>query len=150
MRTVRVAAAVPLGPEAAVALWRDPRRWPAFVEGLRRISEQSPEWPAEGARVVWESGAPGRGRVTEKVASSSPTRFATHVYEERLAGRQTFEALEDQRGSRIELSLEYELTGGGPLRGLTDVLFVRRAVRDALARTLRRFAVEAEEEAGLR
>jgi hypothetical protein len=33
---------------------------------------------------------------------------------------------------------------------VADVLFVRRALRDALRRTLRRFAVEAEEEAGLR
>ena len=150
MSSVRVAAAVPLGPEAAVALWSDPRRWPAFVEGLDRIVEQSPDWPAEGARLVWESGGPGRGRVTEKVAASSPTRFATHVYEQRLAGLQAFEALEDARGSRIELSLDYELAGAGPLRAVTDALFVRRAVRDALARTLRRFVIEAEEEAGLR
>jgi Polyketide cyclase / dehydrase and lipid transport len=150
VRTVKVAAAVPLGPEAAVALWRDLRRWPAFVEGLRRIERQSQEWPAEGAKVTWESGAPGRGRVTEKVAGSSPTRLATEVFEDRLVGVQTFEAFEEGAGSRIELRFEYELARTGPLRGLTDVLFIRRALRDALARTLRRFAVEAEEEAGLR
>lgn len=147
MSTVEVAAAVPLGPEAAVALWRDPSRWPAFVEGLRRIGEQSPEWPDEGASVVWESGAPGRGRVTETVAGSAPTRFATRVVEDRLAGLQSFEAREHESGSRIELILEYELTASGPLRGITDALFVRRALRDALARTLRQFAVEAEREA---
>ena len=33
---------------------------------------------------------------------------------------------------------------------VTDMLFIRRALRDSLERTLRRFAVEAEEEAGLR
>ena len=32
---------------------------------------------------------------------------------------------------------------------MTDLLFIRRALRDALGRTLRRFAVEAEDEAGL-
>ena len=50
----------------------------------------------------------------------------------------------------MQLSLEYELTSESPLRGLTDVLFIRRALRDALTRTLRRFALEAQEQAGLR
>ncbi len=50
----------------------------------------------------------------------------------------------------MELSLEYTLTRYGPLNALADVLFMRRALRDSLARTVRRFAVEAEEEAGLR
>jgi hypothetical protein len=51
--------------------------------------------------------------------------------------------------SEVELSLEYELARYGPLRGLADALFIRRALRDALRRTLYRFAVEAEEEARL-
>jgi hypothetical protein len=50
----------------------------------------------------------------------------------------------------VSLRLEYELTKDGPLSALADVLFIRRAVRDALGRTLRRYAVEAEEERGLR
>jgi hypothetical protein len=33
---------------------------------------------------------------------------------------------------------------------VADALFIRRALRDALRRTVGRFAVEAEEEAGLR
>ena len=53
-------------------------------------------------------------------------------------------------GSVVEVALEYELTGGGPFRALADAIFIRRALRDALRRTLSRFAVEAEEEAGLR
>jgi hypothetical protein len=52
--------------------------------------------------------------------------------------------------SEVELSLEYELARYGPLRGLADALFIRRALRDALRRTLYRFAIEAEEEANLR
>jgi hypothetical protein len=53
-------------------------------------------------------------------------------------------------GAEVELSLEYTLTKYGPLSAVADAIFVRRALRDALARTLRRFAVEAEDEAGLR
>jgi hypothetical protein len=48
------------------------------------------------------------------------------------------------------LELEYELTGAGPLAALTDALFIRRALRDMLRRTVSRFAVEAQEEAALR
>ena len=51
--------------------------------------------------------------------------------------------------SEVELSLEYELARYGPLRGLADALYIRRALRDALRRTLYRFAIEAEEEARL-
>ena len=51
--------------------------------------------------------------------------------------------------AEVELSLEYELARYGPLRGLADALFIRRALRDALRRTLYRFAIEAEEEASL-
>jgi hypothetical protein len=37
----------------------------------------------------------------------------------------------------------------GPLRAVADFIFIRRALRDSLRRTLRRFAVEAAEEARL-
>ena len=58
-------------------------------------------------------------------------------------------------GTRIAVELDYRLapTGAlrsGPLGRLTDVLFIRRALRDMLRRTVERFAVEAEDEAGLR
>ena len=47
------------------------------------------------------------------------------------------------------LRLDYELSSGGPLRVVADALFIRRALRDSLRRTVHRFAVEAEEEASL-
>jgi hypothetical protein len=149
-RTARAATVVPLAPEGALALWTNVDRWAAFIEGFARTLEQSPEWPAKGARVVWESGPGGRGRVTEKVLEHGTGRFETRVNEEAFHGHQALSVSEDAEGSRVELTLEYELTKYGPLRAVADVLFIRRALRDALRRTLRRFAVEAEEEAGLR
>jgi hypothetical protein len=53
-------------------------------------------------------------------------------------------------GARVEIRLEYELSRYGPLRAVADRVFISRALRDSLRRTLGRFAVEAEEEAGLR
>jgi hypothetical protein len=149
-RTARAAAVVPLAPEGALALWTNLERWPSFVEGFARRLELSGEWPAEGARVVWESGPGGRGRVTEKVIEHGTGHFVTQVSEEALQGRQALSVSEDADGTRVELTLEYELTKYGPLRTVADVIFIRRALRDALRRTLRRFKVEAEDEAGLR
>ncbi len=150
MRTARAETTVALAAHDAVELWRDPRRWGTFVEGFARVVEVSPEWPAEGARVVWESGPSGRGRVTEKVVESGGRRFATRVFEEALTGTQRAAFVPADGGTRVELRLEYELSRYGALSAVADVLFIRRALRDALRRTLRRFAVEAEEEAGLR
>jgi hypothetical protein len=151
VRTARAQVDLALTPEAALRLWSDVSRWPSFMEGFARELERSPEWPAGGARVVWESTPAGRGRVTEKVVEGEgPDRFVTQVFEERLHGTQTFRVVESEAGSRAELALEYELTKYGPLRAVADVIFIRRAIRDSLRRTLSRFAVEAEEEAGLR
>jgi hypothetical protein len=149
-RSARATEQVALDPEPAVALWRDLQRWPSFVEGFARVLEQSGGWPSEGAKVVWESGTGGRGKVSEKVTENAAHAFATRVVEERLFGTQIFRAAPAEGGSRVEVVLEYELTSESPLRGVTDVLFIRRALRDSLTRTLRRYAVEAEEDAGLR
>jgi hypothetical protein len=151
MRSASAQTDVVLTPEAALRLWTDTDRWATFVEGFARTLERSPEWPAAGSRVVWESTPAGRGRVTEKVMEGEgPDRFVTVVFEERLSGTQTFRVVESEGGSRAELSLDYQLTKYGPLSGVADAIFIRRAIRDSLRRTLFRFAVEAEEEAGLR
>jgi hypothetical protein len=141
---------VALEPEPARELWSDTRRWVSFVEGFARVLEQDREWPGEGAKLVWESIPAGRGRVTERVKEASAMTFATEVFDDSLHGTQraAFAPFED--GTAVTVELEYELEKYGPLRALADVIFIRRALRDSLRRTLARFAVEAEEEAGLR
>jgi hypothetical protein len=42
----------------------------------------------------------------------------------------------------VTLSLEYSLKSRTPLTPVVDALFVRRAIRDSLGRTLARFAAE--------
>jgi len=151
MAATSAARHVELDPQAAWALWADVSRWPTFVEGFAHVIERSPDWPQQGAKLVWGSTPGGRGRVTEKVTASEPgSRLATQVFEEALAGMQlvTFGVAEDGR-TRVELRLDYKLTGAGMLRAVTDVLFIRRALGQALQRTLARFAAEAAEEAAL-
>jgi len=150
VRRASARAALPLTPPEVLRLWADVERWPSFVEGFARRLELTDEWPEPGGRVVWESTPDGRGRVTETITESAPDRFSTQVFEEALAGTQTLRALPASDGSEIELSLEYELVKYGPLRSVADALFIRRALRDMLRRTLFRFGVEAEEEARLR
>jgi Polyketide cyclase / dehydrase and lipid transport len=151
VRTARADAEVALTPEAALRLWTDLSRWASFIEGFARVVESDREWPARESRVIWESIPAGRGRVTEKVVEPPAAgSFATMVFEDRLAGRQTFHAVESAAGARVELALEYTLTRYGPLGAVADAIFIRRALRDSLRRTMARFAVEAQDEAGLR
>jgi hypothetical protein len=151
VRVARAQVDLVLTPEAALRLWSDTDRWPSFVEGFARLLERDPGWPRGGSKVAWESTPAGRGRVTEKVVEGEgPDRFVTQVFEERLHGTQTFRVVESEGGSRAELAMEYQLTKYGPLGAVADAIFIRRAIRDSLRRTLRRFSVEAEDEAGLR
>jgi hypothetical protein len=149
VRRASARAGLPLKPAEVLRLWSDVERWPSFVEGFARQLQLTGGWPEPGGRVVWESIPEGRGRVTETVTKSTSDRFSTQVFEEALMGTQTLRVLPADDGSEAELSLEYELARWGPLRGLADALFIRRALRDMLRRTLRRFAIEAEEEAHL-
>jgi len=151
MAATSAARRVDLDPARAWALWTDLARWPTFVEGFGHVTEQKGDWPSEGARVVWMSTPGGRGRVTEKVSAAQPgAAFATLVFEDALAGTQlaTFEPA-GEGSTRVELRLDYELAKGGAFRALADVLFIRRALNQALQRTLARFAAEAAEEASL-
>jgi hypothetical protein len=134
MAATSAARRVELDPPQAGGRGRAIRRWPTFVEGFGHVVERSEEWPAEGSKVVWTSTPGGRGRVTEKVVESEPgAALATRVFEDALAGTQraSFETAEDGR-TRVELRLDYELSAGGPLKAVADVLFIRRALNQAL------------------
>lgn len=147
MSRARETIDVPLPPARAEALWADVRRWPSFVEGFKRVVEQAGEWPQPGARVVWDSIPGGRGRVAETVREREPgRRLVTDVEDDAITGRHTIAFAPAGDGTLIELELEYELIHGGPLRTLANALFIRRAISDSLARTLRRYAAEAAED----
>jgi hypothetical protein len=136
-----------VGPlDAAERLWYDTSRWSAFIDGFARVVEATGAWPGPGSRVVWESTPAGRGRVVERVVDQRPgDGQEVRVEDPRLTGTQRigFSALEDS--VEIDLELEYQLVQGGPFGGIVDLLFVRRALRDSLRRTLERFALTLED-----
>jgi hypothetical protein len=143
MRRTRVALDLPGSVGEAEALWYDVERWPAFVDGFAHVVSRDGAWPAAGATLVWDSLPHGRGRVVERVVEHVAGQGQTAEIEDpRLRGTQTvaFEALDD--GVGVSLALEYALQQGGPLKAVIDALFIRRAIRDSLRRTLVRFGSE--------
>jgi hypothetical protein len=139
----------PVTPLVAQRLWVDTNRWPTFVDGFGHVVEIDASWPEPGSKVVWQSGPAGRGRVTERIRTYGDAAVETDVFDTQMSALQavSFAAAED--GCDVFLSLDYQLQTGGPLRKLTDVLFIRRALAMALERTLRRFSTEAGDEATL-
>ena len=150
MAVARATTYVPLPPGEAYALWTDVARWPTFVDGFARADRIDDSWPDKGAKLVWSGVPGGRGVVTERVVSATPpTRHEVNVFEEKLDGTQRTTFTADEDGTIVELELDYKVSVGGPLRPLVDILFIRRAQNDALARTLRRYTTEAAEQAAL-
>jgi len=138
---VRTVVEGPVG--AAEQLWYDPTRWPSFVDGFAHVVRVDEGWPAAGARSVWDSTPAGRGRVSERVIDHRPGEGQTLAVEDpRVHGTQEvrFSAVED--GTEVRLELVYELKERNPLTPLIDLLFIRRAMRDSLRRTLTRFRRE--------
>jgi hypothetical protein len=86
----------------------------------------------------------GRGRVVEHVLEyEAGVTQLVRIEDPALTGTQRVRFVAVARGCEIRLELAYDLKrdpGLGTV--LTDLFFVRRAVGDALRRTLRRFAVE--------
>jgi hypothetical protein len=144
MRTVAARRVLPGASVAeAEALWYDLRRWPAFVDGFANMGLWTGRWPRTDARVVWDSRPDGRGRVIEQVVAYEPGACQrVRVEDPRLHGEQTvrFAALDD--GCELIVELAYELKQPGFGGAITDLFFVRHALRASLRRTLERFAVE--------
>ena len=126
----------------AEALWYDPVRWAAWIDGFGHVVALPEGWPAEG-RLVWDSTPGGRGRVAETVtAYEARTGQTLAIEDSRLRGTQRVVFTPRPEAVKVTLALEYELKERAPLTPILDVLFVRREVAASLRRTLARFARE--------
>ena len=111
----------------AEAVWYDPVRWPAWIDGFAHVVELPEAWPAEG-RLVWDSTPDGRGRVLETVTAYEARAGQTLAVEDsRLRGTQRVDFTPGPDNVKITLSLDYELKERTPLTWLVDLLFVRRS-----------------------
>jgi uncharacterized membrane protein len=128
----------------AEELWYDSHRWAAWIDGFGHVAKLEGEWPKPGARLLWDSPPQGRGRVEERVTVyEARTGQTVAVEDAKLRGTQTV-AFEVASGDdvRVTLTLEYELKQTNVLTPLLDPLFIRRALRESLRRTLARFGHE--------
>ena len=145
MSTVRARVEIPGRRIAEVeALWYDRARWPAFVDGLKHVHAVEGGYPAVGSQVIWDSFPGGRGRVLERVAAYEPRGGQElDVEDESIRGRQRvrFAALGPSTVG-VELELEYALKQANAFTPVTDALFIRRAQRESLQRTLLRLRHE--------
>jgi hypothetical protein len=147
MGRVRARIDLPGQASAAEALWYDTRRWPAFVDGLKHVARVNGDWPRPGAEVVWDSHPGGRGRVLERVVEYEARRGqAVAVEDERIRGTQRVGFAPHEGGVAITLELDYALKDARLNFAPLDLLFIRRPQREALERTLRRFAAELRDE----
>ncbi len=145
MRTVVARQLLPgASVDDAARLWFDLTRWPSFVDGFGTMALWHGEWPQPDARVVWDSLRNGRGRCVEQVLEYEPgVTQLVRVEDPQMTGTQRVRFAAVDGGCVIGLELEYELKRDAGLGAvLADLFFVRRALGDALRRTLRRFAVE--------
>jgi hypothetical protein len=124
----------------AEELWYDPHRWAAWIDGFGHVAKLDGEWPQVGSRLLWDSRPKGRGRVAERVVAYEPRAGQRlEVEDERLTGVQSVEFEAEGDEVRVSLTLEYTLKERNPV---VDFLFIRRALRDSMRRTLTRFAHE--------
>lgn len=150
MGVARDRAVTALEPGPAFDLWIDTARWPAYVDGFGRLERRHERWPEPGATAVWQSRPGGRGTVTLKVVEiERPSRVVLQVFDDKLTGTETATFEADAGGSIVHVALDYELADGGPAKAVADWIFIRRALRDSIRRTLQRFAIEAAEDAAL-
>ncbi len=129
------------------AFYFEPRSWASWVDGFGSL-ERADGYPEGGGTLVWNSNPAGRGTVRERVLEHSPrTRHRIEFADPESSGELLSQFAVEGERTRVTLTMEYRLSARGPLSGLTDRLFVRGQIRQALQRTLLRFKHEAEEAA---
>jgi hypothetical protein len=127
----------------AEALWYDPVRWASWVDGFGHLVELGDDWPAAGARLVWDSPPGGRGRVAERVVRyEARTGQELEVEDERMQGTKRIAFAPSEDALTITLTLEYELKERHLLTWAVDFVSIRPALTASLRRTLERFARE--------
>ena len=147
MGRAKASISVPGRAADAEALWYDPHRWQAWIDGFGHVVSLSEGWPNRGAELVWESPPGGRGHVTERVVAYEMRLGQTlEVEDATMTGTQKVAFEPGPEAVEVTLSLEYRIKDRTPFTPVVDLLFVRRAMTDALRRTVTRFANERKAE----
>jgi len=140
---VQATVTVPGRVADAEELWYDPNRWAAWIDGFGHVAKLEGDWPDAGTRLLWDSRPKGRGRVQEQVTEyEARTGQTLDVEDQRLTGAQSVRFAPNGDSTIVSLTLEYTLKDRSIVTPFVDLLFIRRALRDSLRRTLTRFGHE--------
>ena len=143
MPKVHATVTVPGRVAEAEELWYDPHRWAAWIDGFGHVAKLEGDWPHAGARLLWDSRPKGRGRVQEQVTEyEARTGQTLDVEDQRLTGSQSVRFASDGDLTIVSLTLEYTLKERTIITPIVDLLFIRRALRDSVRRTVTRFGHE--------
>lgn len=142
----RVSRSVLVGASLAEA-WShyfDERCWSSWVDGFHAV-EAKDGYPLPGSTLRWRSVPAGRGTVTERVIEHEPRRRHRIEFADPQSGGELLTEFEmEGEGTRVTVTMDYRLTGGGPLSRLTDVLFIRGQLGRSVERSLARLRLELE------
>lgn len=132
------------------AIYFEPTTWPTWVDGFGGVDD-SDGYPEQGGTLRWHSTPAGRGRVVERVLEYAPrTRHRIEFSDDESEGEltTTLEVVSgegSEPATRVTQALTYQLRGAGPLRSVTDYLFVRPQMQRSLGRSLERLRREVTE-----
>jgi hypothetical protein len=135
----RVRAQITVPPDRPIVeaetLWYDLSRRSSFIDGFAHVAKVDDDWPAAGT-LIWDSTPAGRGRVVERVVwHDVRVGQDAEIEDPKITGLQRIRFAP----GAVALELDYRLKDRNPL---LDLFFVRRAMGDALRRTMNRFAIE--------
>ncbi len=135
MPRVEASAVVPASLADAWAAFFDPAGWPEWSDAFASVVAMD-GYPEQGGRLVWRTGAAGRGEVTEEVAEHEPRSLhAVSFSDPTMTGRleTRFEIEKDQ--TRVTQAMEYRLAERGVFAFL-GALWVRSQVARSVERSL--------------
>lgn len=116
-------------------LYFEPRDWPEWVDAFAGVVS-SQGYPQEGGKLVWRTGAAGRGEITEEVSAHEPRslhriRFSDPTMTGELETRFALEG----PATRVSQTMDYRLAERGVFAFL-GAFFVRSQVKRSLERSL--------------
>ena len=127
-------------------LYFEPRSWGAWVDEFHAVDSISYGYPEIGGKLVWHSGAAGRGQVVETVLDHEPRRLHRIRFADPHAEGEQLTRFEIAgEGTKVAIELVYGLMGPGVFGPITDRLFIRSQMRAMLVRSLERLRAEAQE-----
>jgi hypothetical protein len=132
-------------------LYFDRDRWSLWVDGFAAVSSVSGDYPEVGSALHWRSTGAGRGEVRERVLVHEPRSLHRIAFTDPGSSGELetrFEMLPaegERRRTAVSQLMRYRLLSGGPLRPVTDRLFIRPQMRRSLERSLLNLAAETAE-----